>query len=482
MVSRHEIWQHPLVSRYTDVQMQKLFGNRKKFTTWRELWLQMAVCQNRLGAPVTAEQVSDLAGHTQITDEEIEAAFALERNTRHDVVAHSQVYGQTCPLAAPIIHLACTSMFVGDNTDLIVMREALGLLVIKIVRCLDRMAVQARKWASQPTLAFTHIQAAQPTTVGKRIAMWMQDLLMDYEELQAARDGMKFLGAKGATGTQDSYLKFFNGDANKVRELDQMLAKAFGFADQIHTVCGQTYTRKVDVKIISVLGCMAASVHKMMLDIRLLQHLKEIEEPFETSQVASSAMPYKRNPMRSERADGLARHGLVLPIEALMTHAFQFLERTLDDSAPRRIYIPEAFLTADALLALVQNVFEGLVVYPRMIERHLREELPFMVTEHIIDAMVKAGKDRGECHEKLRVISQEAGRRVKVEGQKNPFLELVLADPYFAGLEKVLESALEPASYIGLAESQTLDFLDHEVEPVLGRHKKDLVGKSELKV
>lgn len=481
-ISQFDLYRTPLTSRYTDPEMQELFSDRVKFTKWRMLWTALAQAQHELGAPVTALQAKELADHVNITDDEIIAASALEKKVRHDVVAHSRTYGVTCPTAAPIIHLACTSMYVCDNTDLITMRDALGMITIKIVKCLDRMAKQAKKWASQPTLAWTHFQPAQPITVGKRIAVWMQDLLMDYEQLTGIHENMKFLGAKGATGTQDSYLKLFNGNKAKVQELDCMVTEKFGFKYCASNVCGQTYTRKVDAIIISALAGVSSSVHKMMLDLRLLQHMKEVEEPFEKGQVGSSAMAYKRNPMRAERADGLARHGIVLSTEAFMTHALQFLERTLDDSAPRRIYIPEAFLTADAVLTIVQNVFENLVVYPKVIEKHLREELPFMVTEDIIDAMVKAGKDRSECHERLRVIAQEAGRMIKENGEDNRFLEIAQQDPFFADAMDILKGSIEPKNFIGRAPEQTFNFLGDNIQPILDMFPHLLEGSSELKV
>ncbi|MBX4197959.1 adenylosuccinate lyase [Candidatus Parcubacteria bacterium] len=481
--SAFRIYKSPLTSRYTGAAMQELFGDQRKFTTWRILWYKMAFCQHRLGVSrVTMPQVEELERHVNITDEEIRAAMALEKTLKHDVVAHSQTYGVACPLAAPIIHLACTSMFVCDNTDLIIMRDGLDLLITKLVRCIDRMAKQAEKWAHLPTLGWTHLQPAQPTTVGKRIAIWMQDLVMDLEDLVSVRDGMKFLGAKGATGTQDSYLKLFGGDDEKVLQLDRMITNKCGFTYTMSAVCGQTYTRKVDAKILSVLGGIGSSIHKMMQDLRLLQHMKEIEEPFDESQVGSSAMAYKRNPMRSERACGLARHSIMLPLEALMTHATQMFERTLDDSAPRRIYIPEAFLAADATLTIVQNVFERLVVYPKMIQRNLAEELPFMATEDIIDAVVKVGKNRAECHERLRVIAQESGRQVKEEGKDNPFIELIKADPYFEDVTEVVGQALKGANFIGRAPAQTRTFLNNEIRPVLNRYRDQLEGSSELRV
>lgn len=476
------IYKTPLTSRYTDIAMQEMFGDMFKFTTWRMLWYTMARCQCELGAPVTSVQVEELAAQIPVTEEEILEAANLEKQIRHDVMAHVAVYGKKCPAAAPIIHLGCTSMYVCDNTDLIIMHKALGMISEQIARCLERMSNHARKYANLPTLGWTHLQPAQPTTVGKRIACWMQDLLFDAEQISFLQKNLKFLGAKGATGTQDSYLKLFAGDVAKVVSLDRMVTQACGFKYDPFFLCGQTYTRKLDSLVLSALGNLASSVHKMLLDLRILQNMKEIEEPFEKSQVGSSAMPYKRNPMRSERANGLARHSMVLPVEALMTHALQIFERTLDDSAPRRIYIPEAFLTANAILLIVQNVFENLVVYPKMIAKHLAAEMSFMASEEIIDALVKTGKNRAECHESLRQIANEAGRQIKEEGRDNPFLDLVRLDPLLSGSLSVVDSALDPLRYIGRAPNQVYEFLDYRVGPFLTAYGGVLAGSSELRV
>lgn len=469
----------PLCSRYSSVDMQARFSDDRKFSTWRKFWLELARAQKQLGAPITDDQLAEMGEH--LTDINYAMATQIEKKIRHDVMAHVKTFAAVCPKAALIIHLAATSCEPTDNTDLILMREGLIDLEQKLARVIDRMARFANLHKSLPTLGWTHIQAAQLTTVGKRTAEWMNDLLMDLANIRRIRTTMRFRGVKGTTGTQASFLSLFDGDHAKVEELDRLVAEAFGFTD-IFTITGQTYTRKLDSEIVGVLSGLGASVHKACFDLRLLQHLKEIEEPFEDAQVPSSAMPYKRNPMRCERACSLARHLLSLIGEVHATHAVQILERSLDDSAIRRIYIPEAFLAADAVLKILQNVFEGLLVYPAMIRRHVEAELPFMASEEIILAMVKRGGNRQEVHERVRVLAQQAGNRVKLEGADNDLIERVRNDEYFAPIHQVLGSLLDPAKYIGRAPEQVIAFLNDEVASALQPYVDKLGGQSKLNI
>ncbi|KAI1884523.1 hypothetical protein AGOR_G00227250 [Albula goreensis] len=461
-------YRSPLVSRYASKEMAYNFSDRKKFTTWRKLWIYLAKAEKALGLPITDAQVSEMESHA----EDIDFAMAAEeeRKLRHDVMAHVHTFAHCCPTAASIIHLGATSCYVGDNTDLIVLRDGFDILMPKLARVIDRLASFAEKYASLPTLGFTHYQPAQLTTVGKRACLWLQDLTMDMRNLQRAREDLRFRGVKGTTGTQASFLQLFQGDHDKVEELDRMVTEMAGFKKS-YLVTGQTYSRKVDIDSLLVLASLGATVHKICTDIRLLANLKEIEEPFEKEQIGSSAMPYKRNPMRSERCCSLARHLMALVSDPLQTASVQWLERTLDDSA-----------NADIILSTLQNITEGLVVYPKVIERHIRHELPFMATENIIMAMVKAGGNRQDCHEKIRVLSQQAAAVVKQEGGDNDLLARVQADPYFAPILGQLDALLDPKTFIGRAPQQVTRFLSEEVHPLLQPYKSKMDVKIELEL
>ncbi|NWT83005.1 PUR8 lyase, partial [Lanius ludovicianus] len=430
-----------------------------------------------LGLPITDEQIREMEANLDNID--FKMAAEEEKKLRHDVMAHVHTFAHCCPKAAAIIHLGATSCYVGDNTDLIVLRDGFNLLLPKLARVISRLADFAEKYADMPALGFTHYQPAQLTTVGKRCCLWIQDLCMDLQNLERARDDLRFRGVKGTTGTQASFLQLFEGDHSKVEELDRLVTAKAGFK-RAYMVTGQTYSRKVDIGVLAVLASLGASIHKICTDIRLLANLKEIEEPFEKDQIGSSAMPYKRNPMRSERCCSLARHLMTLVMDPLQTAAVQWFERTLDDSANRRVCLAEAFLTADIILSTLQNVSEGLVVYPKVIERRIRQELPFMATENIIMAMVKAGGNRQDCHEKIRVLSQQAAAVVKQEGGDNDFIARVRADPYFSPIHKQLESLLDPSSFTGRAPQQVTNFLKEEVRPALIPYQSQMGGKIEL--
>lgn len=473
------MYQSPLSSRYTSPEMNYNFSDQKKFSTWRKLWLYLAQAEQELGLPITDAQLAEMAAHLE--DIDLAAAAEHERRVRHDVMAHVHTFAAACPLAAGVIHLGATSCFVGDNTDLIVVRDGLDILLPRLARCVQRLAAFAGEHAALPTLGFTHLQPAQLTTVGKRASLWLQDLLQDEQTLRQLRHELRFRGVKGTTGTQASFLQLFEGDHDKVQRLDRRVTELAGFTS-CYTICGQTYPRKVDVQIVQALASLGATAHKMCTDIRLLASMKELEEPFEKSQIGSSAMPYKRNPMRSERVCALARHMMALPSNALPTAATQWMERTLDDSANRRITLSEAFLSSDGVLMTLQNICEGLVVYPRVIERHVQQELPFMASENIIMAMVKAGADRQECHEQLRVLSQAAGDRVKQEGLDNDLVSRLREAEYFAPVHGRLDSLLDPSSFTGRAEQQVAQFLSEEVAPVLARYQGQLEGSAELKI
>ncbi|XP_026065237.1 adenylosuccinate lyase-like [Carassius auratus] len=470
-------YRSPLVSRYASKEMAYNFSDRNKFTTWRRLWLYLAKAEKELGLPITDAQVSEMESHL----EDIDFVMAAEEESklRHDVMAHVHTFAHCCPTAAPIIHLGATSCYVGDNTDLIMLRGGFDILLPKLARVIDRLAHFAEKYADLPTLGFTHYQPAQLTTVGKRACLWLQDLVMDMRNLERAREDLRFRGVKGTTGTQASFLQLFQGDHEKVEELDRKVTEMAGFKKS-YLVTGQTYSRKVDIDTLCVLASLGATVHKICTDIRLLANLKEIEEPFEKEQIGSSAMPYKRNPMRAERCCSLARHLMVLVSDPLQTAAVQWLERTLDDSANRRISLPESFLTADIILSTLQNITEGLVVYPKVIERHIRHELPFMATENIIMAMVKAGGNRQDCHEKIRVLSQQAATVVKQEGGDNDLLNRIQADPYFTPILGQLDALLDPKTFVGRAPQQVTRFLSEEVRPVLEPYRSNLDVKIEL--
>ncbi len=473
-------YESPLSSRYASEEMLYLFSADKKFSTWRKLWVALARAEMELGLPVTQEQVDELEAH--IYDIDYEKAAAWEKKLRHDVMAHVHTYGELCPKAMPIIHLGATSCYVGDNTDVILMREGLILVRNKLVQVLDALAKFAREYKALPTLGFTHFQAAQLVTVGKRASLWMNDLLLDLEEVEHRISTLKLLGSKGTTGTQASFLELFNGDHEKVKELERKIAKEMGF-DGVVPVSGQTYSRKMDYSVLSVLSGIAQSASKFATDMRLLCHLKEVEEPFEKNQIGSSAMPYKRNPMRCERICSLARYVIVDAGNPAVTSATQWFERTLDDSANKRISVPEAFLAVDAILNIYRNVASGLVVHPKVIEKHVLEELPFMASENIMmDAVVRGG-DRQELHERIRVLSQEAGRNVKDLGLSNNLIDLIAADPAFGMTKEELTAHLEPSRYIGRCPEQVEEFLAEEVQPVLEKYAGVLGEKeTELKV
>jgi adenylosuccinate lyase len=467
-------YDNPLCSRYASRAMQELFSPDRKFRTWRQLWIALAESERELGLPITEQQIRELKEFAD--DINYDAAERHETRVRHDVMAHVHAYGEQCPSARPIIHLGATSCYVGDNTDLILMAEGLKLLrsrILSVMRCLASFAARYR---ALPTLGFTHFQPAQPVTVGKRATLWLQDLMLDLDDLDHMLGSFRLLGSKGTTGTQASFLALFDGDHEKVRELDRRVAARMGFAD-IFPVTGQTYPRKMDSRILQVLAGIAQSAHKFSNDIRLLQHLKEIEEPFAKDQIGSSAMAYKRNPMRSERMAALARHILANSLNPAMTAAEQWFERTLDDSANKRIAIPEAFLATDALLLLYRNVADGLVVYPTVIARHLQEELPFMATENILMAAVNNGGDRQELHEKIRRHSMEAGRLVKEEGRQNDLLQRIAADPAFNLSTTDLDGLLDPADYVGRAPEQVDEFLANYVEPLLAGNPESVVSE-----
>ncbi len=469
----------PLSERYASPEMQYIFSQDMKFRTWRRLWIALAETEMELGLPITREQIDELKAH--VDDINYDEAREREKQVRHDVMSHVYAYGLQCPKAKGIIHLGATSCYVGDNTDIIVMRDALLLVRKKLVNVIERLASFADQWKAQPTLAFTHFQPAQPTTVGKRATLWCQDFLMDLEDLEYILGSLKLLGSKGTTGTQASFLELFEGDQEKIDRIDPMIAEKMGF-EACCAVSGQTYSRKVDTRVLNILAGIASSAHKLSNDIRLLQHLKEVEEPFEKNQIGSSAMAYKRNPMRSERIASLARYVMIDALNPAITAASQWFERTLDDSANKRISIPEGFLAVDGILDLCLNVADGLVVYPKVIEKHLMAELPFMATENIMMDAVKAGGDRQELHEKIRTLSMEAGKHVKELGQENDLLKRIAGISSFGLTLEKLESAMDPARYTGRAKEQTERFLSEVVRPVLDSHR-DLLGMTaEIKV
>ena len=469
----------PLSERYASKEMQYIFSPDMKFRTWRKLWIALAETEKELGLNITDEQIEELKAHAE--DINYDVAKERERLVRHDVMSHVYAYGVQCPKAKGIIHLGATSCYVGDNTDIIVMTEALKLVKKKLVNVLAELAKFADEYKNQPTLAFTHFQPAQPTTVGKRATLWMQEFCLDLEDLDYVLGSMKLLGSKGTTGTQASFLELFDGDQETIDKIDPMIAEKMGFKE-CYPVSGQTYSRKVDTRVANILAGIAASAHKMSNDIRLLQHLKEVEEPFEKSQIGSSAMAYKRNPMRSERIASLSRYVMVDALNPAITSATQWFERTLDDSANKRLSIPEGFLAIDGILDLCLNVVDGLVVYPKVIEKHMMAELPFMATENIMMDAVKAGGDRQELHERIRELSMEAGKTVKVEGKDNNLLELIAADPAFNLSLEDLQKSMDPKKYIGRAKEQTERFVNEVVQPILDSHKELLGVKAEINV
>ncbi|MCR5616860.1 MAG: adenylosuccinate lyase [Clostridiales bacterium] len=470
----------PLNSRYASKEMQYIFSPDKKFRTWRRLWIALAESEKELGLDITEEQINELKANMDNINYDV--AAREEKIRRHDVMAHVHAYGEQCPTAKGIIHLGATSCYVGDNTDMIIMREALTLIRKRLVVCMDLLCRFADEYKALPTLGFTHFQPAQLVTVGKRATLWLQDLMFDLEEVEQVLASMKLLGCKGTTGTQASFMDLFNGDHAKCVELDKKIANKMGFESSYY-VSGQTYSRKVDTRVLNALSSIAQSAHKFSNDIRLLQHLKEIEEPFEKTQIGSSAMAYKRNPMRSERIASLSRYVIADVLNPAMTASEQWFERTLDDSANKRISVPEAFLAVDAILGIYANVASGLVVYPNMINKHIMDELPFMATENIMMEAVKKGGDRQELHEKIRVYSMEAGSVVKNEGKPNDLLSRIIKDPAFGLKEEDINKMLDPKLYIGRCPEQVDTFLNEAIRPILKAHSDDLkVSEVELNV
>ena len=475
----------PLSERYASKEMQYIFSQDMKFSTWRKLWIALAETEMELGLSengkpvITQEQIDEMKAH--VNDINYDVAKEREKLVRHDVMSHVYAYGQQCPKAAGIIHLGATSCYVGDNTDIIVMNEALKLVHKKLVSVIAELANFAKKYKDQPTLAFTHFQPAQPTTVGKRATLWTQEFLMDLEDLEYVQSTLKLLGSKGTTGTQASFLELFDGDQETIDKIDPMIAEKMGFKS-CYPVSGQTYSRKVDTRVLNILAGIAASAHKMSNDIRLLQHLKEVEEPFEKNQIGSSAMAYKRNPMRSERIASLSRYVMVDALNPAITSATQWFERTLDDSANKRLSVPEGFLAIDGILDLCLNVVDGLVVYPKVIYKHFMAEIPFMATENIMMDAVKQGGNRQELHEKIRQLSMEAGKTVKEEGKDNNLVDLIAADPAFGLTKEQIEANLKPELYVGRAPRQVEVFLRDVVRPILDANKEELGVKAEINV
>ena len=468
----------PLNSRYASKEMSYLFSQDFKFKTWRKLWIALAETEKELGLNITEEQIQQMKEFQN--DINYEVAEAREKEVRHDVMSHVYAYGMQAKLAMPIIHLGATSCYVGDNTDIIIMTEAMKLVKKELVNVINELSKFAMEYKDLPTLGFTHFQPAQTTTVGKRASLWLQDLVMDLEDLDHQISKAKLLGSKGTTGTQASFLELFDGDHEKVKKIDGMIAKKMGF-ENCFAVSGQTYPRKLDSQILNVLSQIAQSAFKFSNDIRLLQHLKEIEEPFEKNQIGSSAMAYKRNPMRSERISSLARYVIADAMNPAITASTQWFERTLDDSANKRISVPEAFLCVDAILSLYRNVVDGLVVYPKVIEQHLNNELPFMATENIMMDAVKKGGDRQELHEKIRVHSMDAGRMVKVEGKANDLLERIANDKSFGLTLEELQSIMDAKNFVGRAPQQTEEFVENVIKPILEKNK-DLLDNSEVNI
>ena len=472
-------YQSPLSERYASKEMQYIFSPDKKFRTWRKLWIALAETEKELGLPITQEQIDELKAHAE--DINYDVAKEREKVVRHDVMSHVYAYGKQCPKAKGIIHLGATSCYVGDNTDIILMSEALDIVKKKLVNVIAELAKFADEHKNLPTLAFTHFQPAQPTTVGKRATLWMQEFMMDLEDLEYVKGSLKMLGSKGTTGTQASFQELFDGDQETIDKIDPMIAQKMGF-EACYPVSGQTYYRKVETRVINVLAGIAASAHKFSNDIRLLQHLKEVEEPFEKTQIGSSAMAYKRNPMRSERIASLSRYVIVDALNPAITSATQWFERTLDDSANKRLSVPEGFLAIDGILDLCLNVVDGLVVYPKVIEKRLMSELPFMATENIMMDAVKAGGDRQELHERIRELSMEAGRNVKEKGLDNNLLELIAADPAFNLSVDELKKTMDPSKYVGRAPVQVDNYLNNVVRPMLEENKEILGMTAEINV
>ena len=473
------VYENPLCTRYAGEEMKKIFSADNKFSTWRKLWVALAESEKELGLDITDSQIAQMKEH--IYDIDYDRAAEYESRFRHDVMAHVHTYGEACPLAKPVIHLGATSCYVGDNTDIILMKEAMLRIKTLLVSTIAVIGDFAEKYKDVPTLAFTHFQAAQPTTVGKRACLWAQDLIMDLEHLDFVLDSLKLLGCKGTTGTGASFLELFEGDGEKVKKLEKLIAKKMGFEACV-SVSGQTYSRKTDYFVMSVLSGIAQSASKFANDIRLLSHLKEFDEPFESGQIGSSAMAYKRNPMRSERICALARYVISLPVNASVTASTQWMERTLDDSANKRITIAESFLAIDGILNLYMNVTENLVVYEKVIEKRVKEELPFMATENVLMEAVKAGGNRQILHEEIRRLSMQAAENVKINGQPNNLIELIKSDALFASVKDSIDESINPKNFIGMAPEQTLDFIENEVNPILDKNSEFLNRKSILEV
>ncbi|MGL4566990.1 MAG: adenylosuccinate lyase [Fusobacteriaceae bacterium] len=473
------IYSNPLCERYSSKEMMENFSPDNKFSTWRKLWVALAEGERELGLNISEEQIQGMKN--KITDIDYKMAGEQEKKVRHDVMAHVHTFGTQVPEAMPIIHLGATSAYVGDNTDLIQIKNGLEILKVKLVNVIEGLSKFSMEYKELPTLGFTHFQAAQLTTVGKRSTLWLQSLLLDLEELEFRQETLRFRGVKGTTGTQASFKDLFNGEFTKVKELDEKVTEKMGFNKRF-LVTGQTYDRKIDAQISNLLSNIAQSAHKFTNDLRLLQHLKEIEEPFEKSQIGSSAMAYKINPMRSERISSLAKFVIAMQQSTAMVSSTQWFERTLDDSANKRLSLPQAFLAVDAILIIWKNVLDGLVVYPKMIEKHIMAELPFMATEYIIMECVKNGGDRQELHERIRIHSMEAGKRVKIEGEENDLLERILEDEYFNLDKDKLMNIIDPKNFIGFASEQTDEFLEMEVKPILEKYKEFLGMETELKV
>ncbi len=475
----NDCYQSPLSERYASKEMQYIFSPDKKFKTWRKLWIALAEAEKELGLDITQEQIDEMKEHAG--DINYEVAKEREKQVRHDVMSHVYAYGVQCPKARPIIHLGATSCYVGDNTDIILMSEGLSLIRNKLINVIAKLSDFAMEQRDVPTLAFTHFQPAQPTTVGKRATLWIQDLVFDLQDLDYVKDSLKLLGCKGTTGTQASFLELFDGDEEKCLRLDRLIAEKMGF-EACYDVSGQTYSRKIDTRVLNVLAGIAQSAHKFSNDIRLLQHLKEVEEPFEKDQIGSSAMAYKRNPMRCERMASLSDYVMSDVINPMLVASTQWFERTLDDSADKRISVPEAFLAVDGILDLYLNVADGLVVYPKVIEKHLREELPFMATENILMDAVKKGGDRQELHERIRKLSMEAAANVKEKGEENNLLELIAADPAFGLSYEDLERGLDPEKYVGLAPKQTERYIKDVITPLLDENRDVLGMQADISV
>ncbi len=478
-MSDKSIYENPLNTRYASREMQENFGDEKRFRLWRKLWIALAESEMELGLPVTQEQVDEMKVHAE--DIDYAKADAYERQVRHDVMAHVKTFGDAAPKAAPIIHLGATSCFVDCNSEVMIMRDALDIITRKLVNVMEKLKNFALKYKDVPTLGFTHLQPAQLTTVGKRATLWLQDLMLDYESVENLYAHFRLRGVKGTTGTQASFLELFDGDAERVKELERRVVKKLGW-DKVYGVTGQTYPRKFDYNVLCVLSQIAQSAYKFSNDIRILQNMKEIEEPFEKSQIGSSAMAYKRNPMRSERMGSLARYMLSLPMNCAVTASTQWFERTLDDSANRRIVLAQAFLTVDAILNIYLNVAENLVVYEKVIAKHIAAELPFMATENIMMECVKAGGNRQELHERIRVLSMEAGRNVKVEGGENDLIERIKKDDMFRAVHDRLDDILDAKKFVGRAPQQTAEFIAAEIDPILEKHRAALGEQGEVRV